>query len=215
MLTIFFLLDWRFTDDLPEKTQREWEKLHIHSSQPRLNIVFVSVLPRCCWRKMIIIADKAEAGNDDSVTAESFLICRIRLWHAPSQNGDLFICAEERGKGGQLASTIRQANDKHYITMWDSQTNESGSRDVHPGRTEPRSHPAALITCIARDIRILYSHALWNVAPHTRRLLLHCVCCHTRPDLPRGTRFHVKRYPAESMLHQMHAVNISLSFTKG
>lgn len=98
---------------------------------------------------MIIIADEATASNDDSVTAVSFLICRIRLWHAPSQDGgNLFICAEERGKGGQLASTIRQPSDKQYITAWDSQTNERGRRNVHSGWTEFCNHPATLITCI-------------------------------------------------------------------
>lgn len=110
---------------------------------------------------MIIIADEARASNDDSVTAESFLICRIRLWHAPSQDGgNLFICAEERGKGGQLASTIRQPSDKQYITARDSQTNERGRRNVHSGWTEFRNHTATLITCIAPDVRILYSHTL-------------------------------------------------------
>lgn len=76
------------------------------------------------------------ARKGDSVTAVSFLICRIRLWHAPSQDaGNLFICAEERGKGGQLASAIRQAGDKRYITVRDSNTNEGGSGGAHSGRT--------------------------------------------------------------------------------
>lgn len=136
---------------------------------------------------MIIIADEARASNDDSVTAESFLICRIRLWHAPSQDGgNLFICAEERGKGGQLASTIRQPSDKQYITVWDSQTNERGNRNVHPGWTEFCNHPATLITCIALDIRNLYSHMLWSVAPHIRCLPCHHACCHMRSDLLKG-----------------------------
>lgn len=154
--------------------------LRICSSEPPLSIVFGSALQFSQWRKMIIIADEARASNDDSVTAESFLICRIRLWHAPSQDGgNLFICAEERGKGGQLASTIRQPNDKQYITVWDSQTNERCSRNVHPGWTEFRNHPATLITRIALDIRILYSHMLWAVPPHTplpslRARLLSC-----------------------------------------
>ncbi len=137
---------------------------------------------------MIIIADEARAPNDDSVTAASFLICRIRLWHAPSQDGgNLFICAEERGKGGQLASTIRQPSDKQYITAWDSQTNERGRRNVHSGWTEFCNHPATLITRIALDIRILYSHMLRGVTPHIRRLPRHRVCCHTRSGLLKGT----------------------------
>ena len=116
---------------------------------------------------MIIIADEARAPNDDSVTAESFLICRIRLWHAPSQDGgNLFICAEERGKGGQLASTIRQPNDKQYITMWDSQTNERGSRDVHPGWTESRVHPATLITCVAHDEFLIVTRSEAHIYIH-------------------------------------------------
>lgn len=137
---------------------------------------------------MIIIADEARASNDDSVTAASFLICRIRLWHAPSQDaGNLFICAEERGKGGQLASTIRQPSDKQYITAWDSQTNERGRRNVHSGRTEFCNHPATLITCIALDIHILYSRMLQGVTPHIRCLPRHRICCHARSGLFKGT----------------------------
>lgn len=137
---------------------------------------------------MIIIADEARAPNDDSVTAVSFLICRIRLWHAPSQDGgNLFICAEERGKGGQLASAIRQPSDKQYITAWDSQTNERGRRNVRSGWTEFCNHPATLITCIALDIRILYRRVLRSVAPHICCLPLHRVCCHVRSGLLKGT----------------------------
>lgn len=153
-----------------------------------LSIVFGSALQWFYWRKMIIIADEARAPNDDSVTAESFLICRIRLWHAPSQDaGNLFICAEERGKGGQLASTIRQPSDKQYITAWDSQTNERGSSNVHPGWTEFCNHPATLITCTALDIRILYSHMLRGVTPHIYCLPHHCARCHMRSGLLKGT----------------------------
>lgn len=130
---------------------------------------------------MIIIAYEARASNDDSVTAESFLICRIILWHAPSQDGgNLFICAEERGKGGQLASTIRQPSDKQYVTAWDSQTNERGSRNVHPGWTEFCNHPATLITCIALHTRIHFSHMLRGVTARICLLHRHCVCCHSR-----------------------------------
>lgn len=76
------------------------------------------------------------ARKGDSVTALSFLICRIRLWHVPSQDaGNLFICAEERGKGGQLASAIRQAGDKRYITVRDRHTNEGGSGGARSGRS--------------------------------------------------------------------------------
>lgn len=121
--------------------------------------------------KMIIIADEARASNDDSVTAESFLICQIRLWHAPSRDaGNLFICAEERGKRGQLASTIRQPSDKQYITGWDSQTNERCRRNVHAGSTEFCNHPATLITCIAPDVRTLYSHMLRSATLRVRWL---------------------------------------------
>lgn len=157
---------------------------------------------------MIIIADEARASNDDSVTAASFLICRIRLWHAPSQDGgNLFICAEERGKGGQLASTIRQPSDKQYITAWDSQTNERGRRNVHSGWTEFCTHPATLITRIALDIRILYSHMLRGVTPHIRRLPHHRVCCHTRSGLLKGTSVVSNVIlPRASRLHQRHAV---------
>lgn len=165
---------------------------------------------------MIITAYEARASNDDSVTAESFLICRIILWHAPSQDGgNLFICEEERGKGGQLASTIRQPSDKQYITAWDSQTNERGSRNVHPGWTEFCTHPATLITCIALDIRILFSHMLRGVTPHTRFPPWHHACCHMRSGWLKA------RLPCEtlpyrtmaSMLHEMDAVYCNSCFT--
>lgn len=148
-------------------------------------------------RKMIIIADEARASNDDSVTAESFLICRITSWHPPSQDGgNLFICAEEGGKGGQLASTIRQPSDKQYITAWDSQTNERGSRSVRSGWTEFYNHLAALITCTALDIP--YSHMLQGGAhrtrclPHTSRFLSYEV------SFTQRNACHVKCYPTES-----------------
>lgn len=50
------------------------------------------------------------------------------------------------GVGGQLASAIRQVSDKQYITVWDSQTNERGSRNVHPGWTQFCNQPATFIT---------------------------------------------------------------------
>lgn len=154
--------------------------------------MFGSALQWFQWRgkkkKKIIIADEARASNDDSVTAVSFLICRIRLWHAPSQDGgNLFICAEERGKGGQLASTIRQPSDKQYITAWDSQTNERGRRNVCSGWTEFCNHPATLITCIALDTRSLYSRTLRMCNSHTLRLPHRPVCCHTGSGLLKGT----------------------------
>lgn len=65
------------------------------------------------------------APDDGSVTAVSFLICQITLWHVPSQDaGNLFICAEEKGNGGQLASTVTQLHDKRYISVQGSQANE-------------------------------------------------------------------------------------------
>lgn len=64
--------------------------------------------------------------DDGGVTAVSFLICQITLWHVPSQDaGNLFICAAEKGgNGGQLASTARQLHDKRYITARGSGANE-------------------------------------------------------------------------------------------
>lgn len=153
-----------------------------------LSIVFGSALQWFQWRKMIIIAYESRASNDDSVTAESFLICRIILWHVPSQDGgNLFICAEERGKGGQLASTIRQPSDKQYVTAWDSQTNERGSRNVHSGWTEFCNHPATLITCIALDIWSLLSHMLGGVTARICFLHCHCVCCKYEVKLAQST----------------------------
>lgn len=168
---------------------------------------------------MIIIADEARAWNDDSVTAESFLICRIRLWHAPSQDGgNLFICAEERGRGGQLASTIRQPSDKQYITTWDSQTNERGRRNVLSGWTEFCNHPATLITCTALDLRILYSRTLWGVTSHIRCIPRHRLLSYEVSFTQRNV-CRVKRYPTETVLISckrftlIHALLCSYNFT--
>lgn len=86
-------------------------------------------------KKMIIRADEAGASNDDSVTAERFLICRIRLWHAPSRGRrtSFHLCRRKGGKEGQLASAMRQPSDKQNMNAWDSQTNERGRRNVHAG----------------------------------------------------------------------------------
>lgn len=149
---------------------------------------------------MIIIADEARASDDDSVTAESFLICRIRLWHAPSQDGgNLFICAEESGgKGGQLASAIRQLSDKQYITVRDSQTNERGSRNVHPGQTQFYNQPGTLIT--------LYSGWHMHSSPHVHCLPHQHLFCHLKSQ---RNDCHVKYYPTEpceSMINQTDSV---------
>lgn len=154
-----------------------------HAAQmPRtpLRSALGGTLRRLQWRKMIIIADEAEAANDDSVTAESFLICRIRSWHAPSRGGgNLFICAEERGKGGQLASTIRHPCDKRYITAWDSQTNERQQKcSSRLGRTL-QSPP-----CSNHTYKLTDAFSIVTVAPHIRRLPMGC---HVRSGWLKGT----------------------------
>lgn len=115
------------------------------------------------------------ARKGDSVTAVSFLICRIRLWHAPSQDaGNLFICVEERGKGGQLASAIRQAGDKRYITARDSHTNEGGSGGARSGRAASA----------------LSSRLRWSLVRHLTRARRRCnlICGRRLPCRRRRSR---------------------------
>lgn len=79
----------------------------------------------CSEEKSSLSLMSQRTPDDGSVTAVSFLICQITLWHVPSQDaGNLFICAEEKGNEGQLASTVRQLRDKRYITERGSQANE-------------------------------------------------------------------------------------------
>lgn len=150
------------------------------------------------------------ATNDDSVTAVSFLISLIRLWHAPSQDGgNLFICAEERGKGGQLASTIRHPSDKQYITAWDSQTNE---------RQKKCSFRLDRILQLSCYINHLYgtwhthSHLLPGVTSNSIGCLQrHSISCHARSGLLKGTSV-MSNASMQSHVHQCN-ISSSKSFT--
>lgn len=97
---------------------------HEHSHVRRSSSV-LRLAVSCSKEKSSLSLMRQRAPDDGGATAVSFLICQITLWHVPSQDaGNLFICAEEKGNRGQLASTVRQLGDKRYITERGSQANE-------------------------------------------------------------------------------------------
>lgn len=109
-----------------------------------------------------------------------------------------YLCRRQWGKGGQLASAIRQLSDKQYITVRDSQTNERGSRNVHPGQTQFYNQPGTLIT--------LYSGWHMHSSPHVHCLPHQHLFCHLKSQ---RNDCHVKYYPTEpceSMINQTDSV---------
>lgn len=97
---------------------------HEHSDVRRYSSVLCLAVS-CSEEKSSLLLMRQRAPDDGGVTAVGFLICQITLWHVPSQNaGNLFICAEEKASGGQLASVVRQLPDKRYITKRGSRANE-------------------------------------------------------------------------------------------
>lgn len=81
----------------------------------------------------------------------------------------------ERGKEGQLASTIRQASDMLYITARDSQTNERGAGMlIQVGQFY--NPPATLITARAFDTRLFIVLCSESLLVHVLLSWPSCFC---------------------------------------